>query len=416
MGRLVGLLTHNWPLKIGAIVFGVLLYGGLVLSQNARVWPGRVPIEAVGQPAGAFLLESLGDVTSIRFYAPADVASRISSIDFRAVADLSAVTPLEGGAPVLVMVHVTALDPRVKVLDFQPQRVAVRLDPVITRRLPVTVDHGVVPPGLVLGEPRLSTQTVVVRGASSLLVRVHEVVARATIDPTGINVDGDYDLVALDERGDIVAPVDIEPERIHVRIGVVRELASRTLPVAPRLTGAPPAGFTVRSVVVAPVALTVRGTLDAIVALEAVATEAITLDGHTASFDRLVPLVPPSGVEVVDGRQVRVSIEIVAERGSRAFGVGLVLSGARADRTYRLSVPDVLVTIGGTRAALDAVDAAVLRATLDVAGLAIGETSVQVGFRPPSGTTLISISPARVTVTSARGATPPPSPTPTPGP
>ena len=81
MTRLTGLITHNWPLKVAAVALATVLYAGLALSQNARTWPGRVPIEAVDQPAGAFLLESLGDVTSIRYYAPADVAARISSSD-----------------------------------------------------------------------------------------------------------------------------------------------------------------------------------------------------------------------------------------------------------------------------------------------------------------------------------------------
>ena len=148
MTRLTGLITHNWPLKLGAIALATLLYAGLALSQNARVWPGRVPIEAVNQPSGAFLLESLGDVTTIRYYAPPDVATRISSSDFQALVDLSSVTPAQGGAPVSVPVQVVPLDPRIKVLDFQPDRVAVRLDPVITRTVPITVDRGTVPAGL----------------------------------------------------------------------------------------------------------------------------------------------------------------------------------------------------------------------------------------------------------------------------
>src|SRR3972149_4105587 len=170
---------------------------------------------------------------------PASVAPGrcASGADLRPVADLADVTPLAGGAPVLVSVEVTSLDPRVKVLDFQPQRVAVRLDPVVSRSLPVMVDRGPVPDGLVLGEPRLGASIASVRGASSLVARVHEVAARVTIDPSGINVDGEYDLVALDERGDIVAPVDIEPERVHVRIADARGPATRPPPVAPRPAG-----------------------------------------------------------------------------------------------------------------------------------------------------------------------------------
>ena len=172
MTRLTGLITHNWPLKLAAIALATLLYAGLALSQNARIWPGRVPIEAVNQPSGAFLLENLGDVTTIRYYAPADVAARISSSDFQALADLSSVTPVLGGAPVSVPVQVIPLDPRIKVLDFQPDRVAVRLDPVITRTVPITVERGTVPAGLQIGDPVLGAQTAAIRGASSLVERV----------------------------------------------------------------------------------------------------------------------------------------------------------------------------------------------------------------------------------------------------
>jgi YbbR domain-containing protein len=412
--RLTGLVTHNWPLKLAAIALATVLYAGLALSQNARVWPGRVPIEAVNQPSGAFLLESLGDVTTIRYYAPADVAGRISSSDFQAVVDLSSVTPTLGGSPVSVPVDVIPLDPRIKVLDYSPDRVAVRLDPVITRTVPITVERGTVPAGLQIGDPVLSSQTAAVRGASSLVQRVETVSARVAIDPTGINVDGEVDLVALDARGDIVAPVDIEPDRVHVTIIVGRETASRSVPVAPDLTGAPETGWSVRSVAVEPLVVTVRGPLDAVAAMTSIATESIPLAGRTADLTTTVGLVTPEGIEVVDGGPVRVVVRIAADRGSRSFGVGLVPTGAAAGLSYALSVPDVLITLGGTSAALDAIDPAKLSATIPVAGLEPGSHVVAVAFKAPAGTSLVAISPASVTVTVAPIASATPTPTPAP--
>ncbi|HEY8167709.1 MAG TPA: CdaR family protein [Candidatus Limnocylindrales bacterium] len=410
MTRLTGLVTHNWPLKVAAIALATLLYAGLALSQNARTWPGRVPIEAVDQPAGAFLLESLGDVTSIRYYAPADVAARISSSDFQAIADLSGVSPTQGGTPVSVPVEVIPLDPRIKVLDFQPDRVAVRLDPVVTRTVPISVDRGTIPAGLAIGDPTLSAQTATVRGASSLVERVETASARVAIDPTGINVDGEVDLVALDARGDVVAPVDIEPDRVHVTIVVGRESASRSVPVAPALTGAPAAGWSVRSVTVDPVVVTVRGALDAIAAMDSVATARIPLDGRTTDLTTTVDLVAPAGVEIVDAGQANVTVEIAADRGSRSFGVGLRPTGGLDGRTYSLSVPDVLVTLGGTSAALAAVDPAALSASVPVGDLAPGTHTVEVVFREPSGTNLVALTPGSVTVVVSTGPAPSPGP------
>ena len=414
MTRLTGLITHNWPLKLAAIALATVLYAGLALSQNARVWPGRVPIEAVNQPSGAFLLESLGDVTTIRYYAPADVAGRISSSDFQAVVDLSSVTPALGGSPVSVPVDVIPLDPRIKVLDYSPDRVAVRLDPVITRTVPITVERGTIPTGLQIGDPVLSAQTAAVRGASSLVQRVETVSARVAIDPTGINVDGEVDLVALDARGDIVAPVDIEPDRVHVTIIVGRETASRSVPVAPDLTGTPEAGWSVRSVSVDPLVVTIRGPLDAVTAMTSIKTEPIPLAGRTSDLTTTVGLVTPPGIDVVDGGPVRVVVRIAADRGSRSFGVGLLPTGSVAGFSYALSVPDVLVTLGGTSAALDAIDPAKLSATVPVGGLAPGAHTVEVVFKAPDGTNLVAISPASVTVTVAPIAAPSPTPTPAP--
>ena len=89
MRRLLGFVVHNWPLKLAALALATLLYGGLVLSQNAQAWRGNVPIIGLRQPASAFLLGTLPPVTSIRYFAPVDVASRLSSASFTASVDLS---------------------------------------------------------------------------------------------------------------------------------------------------------------------------------------------------------------------------------------------------------------------------------------------------------------------------------------
>ena len=61
MSRLLGFLVHNWPLKVGAIVLATVAYSGLVLSQNARTWPGPVPIQVINQPTSAFIVGQLAN-------------------------------------------------------------------------------------------------------------------------------------------------------------------------------------------------------------------------------------------------------------------------------------------------------------------------------------------------------------------
>jgi YbbR domain-containing protein len=411
--RLFDLLIRNWPLKLGAIVLASVLYAGLVLGQNARVWPVQVPIQILNQPAATFDLTGAQYVTSIRLYAAPDVASQLTSSDFTATVDLADVTAKVGATPVIVPVEVVAHDPRVTVLDYSPRQISIRLDPIITRQVPVQVDRGTIPSGLTIGAPTLDVSTVTVRGGSTLVKKVADAVARVRIDPSGINVDGEVDLVAVDARGDQVSPVDLTPSSVHVRIQVSRVSATRSLPVTPTVTGSPATGYQVDSVTVQPTVVTVSGDPSAIGSLDAIATAPISVNGKTSDVSASVDLAPPTGVSIVGSSSASVTIGISAQTGSQTFQVGLSLSGAAADRSYGLSASSITVTLGGSLSTLGAIDGATLVATVNVTGLAPGNHVVPVVFTLPTGTRLDAITPSSVTVTVGVPASPSPSPSPT---
>lgn len=399
MTRLVRFLVRNWPLKVTAVISATILYSGLVVSQNARVFPGPLPIQTVDQPQGAFLLEELPDVTVVRYLAPSEVAGRVSNADFRAEVDLASVEPARGGAPVRVPVMVRALNPRITVLSWEPQQVDVRLDPVTERTVQVTVDRGTVPPGLAASVPEADPSSVVVRGASSLLARVRSVVARVTVDPNAIDVDTDVALFAADEFGEPVQPVDITPAEVHVFIEVLPSEGSRSVLITPRFTGSVALGYAVTTIEVDPLAVTVSGTLEALTQLESVPTEPIDLTGRRTDLDVEAALELPEGITAVETSVVRVALTVEPQESSRLYVVGLALEGARGDLQYRLSVPDVLVTVGGLTTDLETLEPTALLGRLDVSGLGLGTHSVAVRIRPPVGLRVVEINPPNVAVT-----------------
>ncbi len=59
MRRFFAFFVRNWPLKLGAVALATVLYGGVVLSENTRTWPGQVPIDVLNPPAGAAVLDVL---------------------------------------------------------------------------------------------------------------------------------------------------------------------------------------------------------------------------------------------------------------------------------------------------------------------------------------------------------------------
>lgn len=405
MTRVLGVLIHNWPLKLAAIGLATLLYGGLVLSQSSATLTGVVPVTPREQPADTFLLTTLRPVTEIRYFTPSNV--RPISSDFEAWVDLSDVAPGSGRRSVPIQLR--SIDPRVRVLGFEPQTVTVELDRVAQKTVPVQVERGDIPVNMSVGPVTVDPAEVRVVGPASVLARVVAAQATVIVQPSGIDVDQDVELVPVDNVGDAVAQVELEPATARVTIPIFSDRQTRQLPVSPQITGSPAAGFELATVSVEPRFITVEGDVDELAALVSIFTQPIPVTGFSASRTLEVALAVPTGVIVLDTQEVTVAIEIRAVTATRSFEVGTRLIGVQPDLAYKVGVDRVQITVGGSTADLDRLIGATLAVDLDVTTLGPGTTEVTATAALPPGVTLLSVSPPRVQIVVTARPTPPPS-------
>jgi YbbR domain-containing protein len=403
-------IVHNWPLKIGAVLVAVILYGAMVVLQTTQQWPGTIAIDPVNGPTNGFLLDSatLPQVHGIKYIAAPDVP--ISQSSFQATIDLSnaKVSDTEYS---WVKVQLVSNDQRIQIIDYQPQLIRVTLDPIVDKPVGVRVVYATPPAGLSPGLPTLTPSTVSVKGAASIVSRVAYAEARVQIETSGLDVSDDPSLVARDASGAAVDNVTFTPRTVHVDMQVGSQLRSETVPVHVVTSGSPAAGYTVTSVEVTPSVVSVLGQADALALLKGKAdTVAIPLGGATSDISAKVNLALPSGVTADSTGQITVVIHLQSPASTRSVTVGVVLAGTRSDRQYSLSAPSVIVTLGGATAALNALDASTLVATASVVGLDVGTHTVTVTYSPPAGIRVLAISPAQITVTIANPASPPPPP------
>jgi YbbR domain-containing protein len=413
MRAAIAFVFRNWPLKLAAILVATALYAGIVVSQNARTWPGLVPIEPLNQPANAFILDALPDVTAIRYLAPVDAANRLSSSSFTATVDLGSVDARTGAPFVSAPVIVTATDPRVQVVDYSPQRVQIRIDPLVDATVPVVVDRGTLPSGLSASDPVVTPPEVTVTGPRTQVDQVVSAAARVRIQPAGLDVNEDVDLVALDGRGEPVSQVDLSPSSVHVQIAVASSSTTRTVPITPVVAGDPAPGYEVVSATADPPLVTVQGDAKALSGLTAISTRPVSVAGAQGDVVRAVALAPPQGVTLGATTRATVTVHLRPIVGTRSLSAGIELTGARGDSTYQLSVDSVSVTLGGPLTTLDAMDAAAFTTSVDVSALAEGSHVVPVIVTPPAGLAVVATDPAQVTVTVTVHL---PSPEPTPSP
>ncbi|HEY0444038.1 MAG TPA: CdaR family protein [Candidatus Limnocylindrales bacterium] len=399
--RAVAFLVRNWPLKLAAIALATVLYSVFVLTQNTRPFDGSIPIRVARQPASLVLLTNLTDVTRVRYFASDDGVT-VNSSSFQASVDLSGLDPKLGSASVAVDLRV--VDPRIQVIEYSPRRVNVRFDQLISRVVQVRVDEGAVPAGLDVRPAVLTPSTVTVNGPAGDVRRIDAAVARVQIDPSGIDIDRQVELTPVDAVGEPLRTVEVQPSSVRVQIPVLANSKTRTLPVAPNVTGTPAPGFEVASVSVQPLVVTVAGDIDQLSSLTRADTEPLSVNGTTRDIVRQLSLALPTGVVPVDAGAVQVTVKIRPVTATRSFSAGIALVGARSDRTYVLSTDQVLVTLGGSIGDLDRMQGQTFDVQAEVGGLGPGTHDVKITANLPAGLALVGASPPTIAVTVAAAA------------
>ncbi|MFI5259986.1 MAG: YbbR-like domain-containing protein [Candidatus Limnocylindrales bacterium] len=409
--RVLRFIVRNWALKIGAVVLAVILYVAMVALQTTQQWPGQIAIEVVNQPTNSYMTSTLPQVDNIKYIAAGDVP--ISQSSFRATVDLTD-AKVSDSEFTLVKVQLVADDPRVQIIDYQPQQIKVTLDPIVHRQVNIQVSTGAVPSGLQPGTPILSAQSVDVSGASSIVSKVAYAEAAVRIDASGLDVNEDVDLVARDASGAPVNNVTFNPRTVHVQMLVGSQTRSETVPVSPAITGSPAAGYYITSIDITPPAVSVRGQADALALLKGTAnTKPISIAGATGDVSVNVDLDLPSGVTSDTTGTIAIVVHLQSPSSTRSVSVGIVPIGAQSDRIYTLSTPSVTVTIGGATAALNALDTSTLVASVPVGSLGLGTHTVTVSITTPAGIKVVAISPIQITVTVASAPSPSPVASPT---
>lgn len=398
------ILLHNWHLKIAALALSLTLYGGLVLAGalQEQTFAG-VPVGGINPPRGGIISDEFGsvDVTYRNAGEPATASAFVASVD------LSSYDMDRAGEEQSLPVDVRVTDPAVTVVSVAPESVSVVVDVVSTRSVPVFIET-VVPDDVEFEDPVLSEEAVQARGPQSALDQVDRAVATVTIDRSGINVDRQVQLAAVDARGERVQGIQLVPDVVGVAIRVTPSATTRLVPVHPTVSGEPATGHFVTEISVQPLAVTIAGPDALLREVSSAATDTIDLTGLTGSESFDVELLLPDGVRLADdpATPVRVSVGIEEALGGRTLLLAVECSGVPQGLECLPQASQVSLALSGPLSTLAGLSASSLVATLDTSGSSAGEVDVTPQFSLPSGVEIVSVSPSTVTVLLTPGPSP----------
>jgi len=396
------IVTHDFPLKAIAVVIAVVFWVAITQNGTPRpitvVFDGRIPVERPENPTGYVLRGTLGDVVVTLRGAPG-VADRVALSELHATFDVKSLS-LGQTDPQDARVTVTVAKDGVEVVDVSPATVSVRVERLISRVLLVQPRFANAPPtGARAGEPAVAPTEVRVTGPETDIGRITAVLATVTFGDAQTDIETSTPAIPVDAAGVAIDGLQVEPAVVVVKVPVLPTATTRTVPVVFALRGVVAPGYWVVGVAMDPFAVTVRGDEEVLSTLDRIETLPIEIGDLSATRTLSVKLSLPAGVTLLKPTDVSVTVTVQALTGTRVFNTAIVVSGLAANQTADLDQTNVGVLVSGPVPTLASLPPEQVIASVDVGGRGPGTYTIDVAVRVPSGVSVQTVQPARVTVT-----------------
>jgi YbbR domain-containing protein len=233
ISALTSLLTENLPIKLLAVLLGLVVYAHVYTEQEVES-EIAVPLRVTGLPPGLVLDEPLPATVDLSLRAKGKQILKLKIDQPEILVDLSGaapgkiqrmLSPTDVVLPVGAQVTITGI--------VDPKMVMLSIDTLVSRTLPVRpVLEGELPESaLLLAPPEVRPSRVTAVGGSAI-VNALEFLETAPLDLGGVKESVDRELAVT-----AVPDVRVDPARVRVFLAVARQETRVLYPVPVQVEG-----------------------------------------------------------------------------------------------------------------------------------------------------------------------------------
>jgi len=326
----IKILTNNLGFKILALFCSLILWVYVASGESkTSQFPGSLSIKEKNTPEGLVAIYDQQKV-KIKIRAPYEVWNKLGVDDFQAYVDLAG---LSSGTYELE-VNVLAKRSNVTIIEKNPDKIIVRLEPVLSKKVPVRVKiEGEAKAGFVAGEPNVIPSEVTARGARSIVENLSEAIAPVKLSGENKEFKKTVFLTIYNEKGEEQKGVSFEPESVEVEIPIGPATESKVVGVKPRIKGMPAANYFVSKIETDPATVEISGSDSDLSSISYLETKEIEITGLTNSTERMAELIIPQNITT---KTTKVKVNIVLEQN-------LVEREVNASFSYNISSTSGLV-------------------------------------------------------------------------
>ncbi|MCW5878966.1 MAG: hypothetical protein KIS80_08900 [Anaerolineales bacterium] len=386
-----------------AIAFAVWVSAVVATDPNeARDFPTPLALQVRNQDAGLIIVGNLPGQVLLRLGAPVSLWDRLTALP-GAVEVFIDLEGLEAGEHTLPIQLDSELRP-LRVVQINPEEVTFQLEPLAVQEFPVLAQvMGSPALGFETGDLNLGSASTTVSGPATLVAEVDRVVASLNIADARDTVSAQVSLTALDEAGNVLSGLTLNPAQAEISQTIVQAGGYREVAVRVQTVGFLASGFRVTSVTVDPPVITLFSTDSEVVAGLPGYVDTLPLDisGLNETVTTRLALSLPPGVIVVGEQQnVQVSVGVSPIETSTLLNLQVEVAGLASGLQAALSPQTVSVVVSGPLTTLQNLQAGDIRIFVDLTGLQAG-THVLVPEVEvlPRDVEIVSVSPSQIEVT-----------------
>lgn len=363
-----------------------LIVWGFAFDQTHNIMRVRVPdipLRVEGLPPDVQIISSPPSTVSAIVQTTEDQSSTLTPNSFQAVASLQGLGPGVHRVPIQVSSSIR----QVLVLEPDPETVDMELAPIITRSMPINVNldqQGFPAAYQVSGSAVTFPMTATVTGPEPLVDQINQVQALVSLDGVTSSVRERYGLEAVDQEGQPIPEIKLDPAEVQVNVPIRQRVDARTVSVRAIPNGTPPAGYWLSDLSVTPASVTLQGDssqLDQVGSY--VDTLPVDISQAAGDLKTQVPLDLPAGVQAIDseGRRIEtvdVEARIAARQGDLAVTRPVEILPTTSEITTTVSPAQVDLLLSGPLPTLNEIEAnpELVRVTLEATDLGQGNTEV----------------------------------------
>ncbi|MGI6176205.1 MAG: YbbR-like domain-containing protein [Christensenellales bacterium] len=360
---LLKFFKNNWGWKTAAVLFSVLLWSFAWVDQNP--WRTKTLSDVSVNRLNEYVLRERGLMVveeSENFGYGVNVHTEVRQQDYASLTanrvtasiDMGTITT-EGTHNILVAVEPALASTTSVIKSVNPSRFEVTIESILERRIPIRYKtEGRLPSNYYHKEPVFSVDQITIKGAKSYIERASY--GECVIQLHGLteSIDQSLSVTLFDQDGN-----ELEPPNRYNLIGEMPSVIANmevlyqkevVVDAAGNITGMDSIepGYSIKDIHVQPAKVTLVGSKAMLETIESIQCEPLSVSGAQETVIEKMELVLPEGVESLNGKSVRVHVEIEKNMMERTFeNVSVVVRGTVQSGTIRAEHHTATATIKG---------------------------------------------------------------------